>query len=148
MDLIDLLRTRQCKVKYDEEYNDKWTDKELLFHIIGLDCSDQRLTSLPELPQCQKLWCKNNQLTSLPELPQCQYLSCQNNQLLFNQLNEFKKIWAAKKLYHQIKYSRLIYKKMLLIRARQKEFLHLEKLINIAKRYLLILTNVNFMLRM
>ena len=47
-----------------------------------LNCSNNQLVSLPELPKCEVLDCRNNQLVSLPELPQCKVLYCDNNQLV------------------------------------------------------------------
>ncbi len=44
-------------------------------------CDENRLTSLPELPNCRTLYCYNNLLTSLPELPNCTYISCFGNKL-------------------------------------------------------------------
>ena len=34
--LIDLLRKKHCRVVYDVEYNESWSDEELLLHIIEL----------------------------------------------------------------------------------------------------------------
>ncbi len=47
----------------------------------ALYCHNNKLTSLPELPNCVCLYCFENQLTSLPELPNCVILSCFNNNL-------------------------------------------------------------------
>lgn len=74
--------TQQDRVTFDCRYRSDWTDEELLLHIIKLDCYDMQLTSLPNLPQCQRLYCGANQLTTLPELPHCRYLECTNNQLI------------------------------------------------------------------
>jgi Leucine-rich repeat (LRR) protein len=46
-----------------------------------LDCFNNKLTSLPELPACQTLQCSYNSLTSLPELPACKVLRCSDNSL-------------------------------------------------------------------
>ena len=48
-----------------------------------LYCFNNKLTKLPELPDTLKILdCVNNKLTSLPELPDTlYYLSCSNNQL-------------------------------------------------------------------
>src|SRR3990167_5439803 len=55
------------------------------FDAIEIDCSDNQLTSLPELFKCETLGCSNNQLASfgsLPTtLPKCEKLWCHNNQL-------------------------------------------------------------------
>jgi hypothetical protein len=52
-------------------------------YVLSLDCSNNKLTSLPELPSTiTHLSCYNNQLTSLPELPSSiTNLNCYNNQL-------------------------------------------------------------------
>ena len=73
--LIHLLRNYSCLVNYDISFDEKWSDYELLEHVVALDCSKQQLTSLPELKNCQQLYCYNNQLTSLPELKKCQTYS-------------------------------------------------------------------------
>ena len=80
-DLITLLRNKQCKVKYNKEYDEKCSDEELLENVIELNCPCNNLTSLPSLPQVQELWCENNQLTSLPPLPLCTFLDCSKNKL-------------------------------------------------------------------
>jgi len=54
-----------------------------------LDCSNNRLESLPELPVCKILFCWNNRLTQLPELPACKILYCSNN--LLTQLPDLPK---------------------------------------------------------
>ncbi len=53
-------------------------------YILYVDCSNNKLTSLPKLPNSlQILLCNNNQLTSLPELPNSlQLLSCLNNKFI------------------------------------------------------------------
>jgi hypothetical protein len=56
------------------------------------------------LPNCQILSCDDNQLTTLSNLPNCQELWCSDNQLLFNTLNDFKKLWKFKKFYVEVKY--------------------------------------------
>jgi len=52
-------------------------------NLENLYCFNNKLTSLPSLPQnLQKLYCYNNQLTSLPSLPEnLEKLFCSNNQL-------------------------------------------------------------------
>ena len=47
-----------------------------------LYCSNNQLTSLPELPACRQLYCYDNELTSLPELPACRMLSCSDNKTI------------------------------------------------------------------
>ena len=48
-----------------------------------LYCDNNKLTKLPELPKTLKyLYCSDNNLTELPELPQTlKYLDCDNNKL-------------------------------------------------------------------
>ncbi len=46
-----------------------------------LNCSHNKLTSLPALPNCRMLFCQNNWLTELPDLPNCERLDCKSNQL-------------------------------------------------------------------
>jgi uncharacterized repeat protein (TIGR01451 family) len=52
-------------------------------NITALECSNNKLTSLPELPpKLTQLNCSNNQLTYLPELPSSiEFLECENNLL-------------------------------------------------------------------
>lgn len=54
---------------------------ELPPSCIRLNCSHNRLKSLPELPSIVYLHCGNNQLTVLPDLPLVTDLDCGNNQL-------------------------------------------------------------------
>ena len=46
-----------------------------------LDCHNNNLISLPELPQLQELYCRHNNLTSLPDMPRVQELYCSYNNL-------------------------------------------------------------------
>lgn len=46
-----------------------------------LNCSNNKLTSLPDLPKCKSLFCNANKLTVLPKLPMCIYLYCHRNLL-------------------------------------------------------------------
>ncbi len=63
--------------------NNKLISLPNLPNCVHLDCSNNQLTSLPDLPNCVHLDCYNNQLTSLPDLPNCKLLLCQNNQLTY-----------------------------------------------------------------
>ena len=51
--------------------------------VTKLDCGDNRITALPELPSSlTRLNCNSNQLTALPELPaRLTILACSSNQL-------------------------------------------------------------------
>ena len=64
-------------------YNNKLKSLPELPDLTHLSCSVNQLTSLPELPDSlQELYCHNNQLTSLPELPEGLIkLWCFNNPL-------------------------------------------------------------------
>ncbi len=62
------------------EYN-KLTSLPQLPNCLELDCSDNNLSSLPQLPDCCILDCSNNHISSLPELPNCEYLYCSNNHI-------------------------------------------------------------------
>ena len=53
-----------------------WKDVKIL------ECSYNRLTSLPNLPNVKILCCDNNQLTRLPDLPNIELLNCYINQLI------------------------------------------------------------------
>jgi Leucine-rich repeat (LRR) protein len=46
-----------------------------------LICDNNKLTHLPDLPNCDILWCANNKLEELPNLPKCEFLACYNNKL-------------------------------------------------------------------
>ena len=61
-------------------YN-KLTKLPELPNCIQLHCSYNQLTTLPELPKCIELHCHGNVLTTLPELPNCEKLECSENQL-------------------------------------------------------------------
>ena len=60
-----------------------WNCLKQLEFVKVLDCDNNQLTQLPELPNSLKvLSCSYNQLTQLPELPNSlKYLDCSNNQL-------------------------------------------------------------------
>ena len=46
-DLIKFLRRNKYEAKYDSKFNKKWSDNELLNHIVKLDYSYNQLTDLP-----------------------------------------------------------------------------------------------------
>ena len=46
-----------------------------------LDCANNLLKSLPNLPNCEELKCEDNMLESLPDLPKCEELICSNNSI-------------------------------------------------------------------
>lgn len=52
-------------------------------NCVKLDCSHNKLISLPELPNCEKLDCSCNKLTKLPRLPKIDFLICSNNKIVY-----------------------------------------------------------------
>jgi Leucine-rich repeat (LRR) protein len=69
--------------KLDCDDNQLTSLPELPVTLTRLSCSDNQLTSLPDLPDTlETLYCRYNQLTSLPELPATlKKLYCDFNQL-------------------------------------------------------------------
>src|SRR5438876_31562 len=139
MDFLVLVRTNRWRIIYDRTYDPKWSDQELVSHIIELNCANSQLTSLPkllncqilvcpnnqlislpELPNCQSLGCSNNRLISLPELPNCQYLNCRNNQLTFENLTDLRKVWKFRNYYYQLKYTKKFHKKIMESKIKRK----------------------------
>lgn len=49
---------------------------------ITLRCTKNRLTKLPDLPNCERLYCSENELIMLPDLPNCELLYCAENKLI------------------------------------------------------------------
>jgi hypothetical protein len=128
-------------------YRNQLTTLPDLPNCQELDCSDNQLTTLSNLPNCEWLSCFKNQLTTLPDLPNCRFLYCfanllttlpdlpncielyrQDNPLLFDQVEQWKIIWKARRLYLQLKYFRLWYLRMLQSKAEKRQTLHLELL--------------------
>jgi len=91
-----------------------------------LSCYCNQLMILPELPNCIGLYCDYNRLTILSEFSNCKYLTCSGNHLPFRDLESFKKLWRFRSFYLGLKYVRLMYKRMLIIKAIRKRELHLE----------------------
>src|SRR3984885_2761869 len=94
-----------------------------LINCQELQCGDNQLTTLPDLINCHKLWCNQNQLTTLPDLINCQQLSCRynqlttlsdlincqilfcnNNQLIYDSIEEHKKLVKFRNFYKHLKY--------------------------------------------
>src|SRR3984885_15195931 len=69
-----------------------------------LSCNHNQLTTLPDLINCQELNCNNNQLTILPDLINCQILWCNNNQLIYDSIEEHKKLVKFRNFYKHLKY--------------------------------------------
>ena len=69
--------------RYTYDNFDDITSLNNFHHITYIDCSNNRLLVLPQLPNSlQILYCSYNQLTILPQLPNSlQTLNCTNNQL-------------------------------------------------------------------
>jgi len=106
--LIKLIKSDQQLVKYDDIFNEEWTDDELLSHITEITipssveflqptdiitespplsnckkfiCQHTKIKTIESLPKCEILICNDNQLELLPELFNCKYLNCDNNKL-------------------------------------------------------------------
>ena len=80
--LPDLSRFKY--LRYLDCSNNKLTSlPKLNSKLINLDCSNNQITSLPELnTKLLYINCQHNQLTSLPELnTELKYLNCHHNQL-------------------------------------------------------------------
>src|ERR1700733_2723067 len=75
-----------------------------LINCRTLDCDNNQLTILPDLINCQTLDCDNNQLTILPDLINCRILDCQNNQLIYDNIEEHKKLVKFRNFYKHLKY--------------------------------------------
>ena len=71
-----------------KEWPELLQGKEYL--VVKLDCSNNQLESLPELPNLNYLNCRSNQLKSLPNLPNLTELWCGHNQL--KKLLKFSKL--------------------------------------------------------
>jgi len=138
--LTSLPQLPKCNKLYC--YNNQLTSLPQLPNCKWLNCYNNQLTSLPQLPNCTNLYCYNNQLTCLPVLNNLYYPdysnNClpvlinicysdwSNNCLPFDELDKWKIIWKARRLYLQIKYFRLWYKFMLQSKAKKKSEIHLE----------------------
>ena len=123
-ELTNLPNLPKCKILNCG--NNQLTNLPNLPECKILYCGNNQLINLPELPKCKSLYCYNNQLYNLPNLPKCKILICYHNSLLFDNLNDFRKLWKFKNFYLELKYFRLMYKKMLMIKANKKRDLHLE----------------------
>src|ERR1700733_9528220 len=63
-----------------------------LINCQELQCSLNQLITLPNLINCQVLYCHHNQLTTLPDLINCQVLWCRDNQLIYDNIEDHKKL--------------------------------------------------------
>jgi len=106
--------------------NNFLTSLSNLPQCVILHCQFNRLKKIDYLPKCKILYCNNNQLESLPLLPNCESLYCSSNNLPYDSLEEHKIFWRFKTLFLQIKYFRLMYKKMVILKTNKKYELHLE----------------------
>ena len=115
-----LLRKGRFYVRYDTGYNNIWfkedtySNRILIYnHIVELNCSDEKLTEIPDLPNVKRLDCSYNRLSELPELPNVTKLNCSMNRLAAlpelpnvlklhcqdNQLTALPELPTVKKLY-------------------------------------------------
>lgn len=77
VDINELLMTNKinlCDMKLDEL-------PEIPSWITSLDCEENNIKTLPDLPNIVTLFCGYNKLTNLPELPKCRILFCSSNKL-------------------------------------------------------------------
>lgn len=92
-----------------------------------LSCMNCKLKKLPSLPNCETLCCEYNQLTFLPYLPKCSIISYNNNiSFLFDDVLCYTKLKQFQKFYLGLKFIRLMYKKMLIIKSYRLMDLHNE----------------------
>ena len=75
-------------------------ESELWKKVIHLSCSNNELTTLPELPLVRSLYCSYNRLIALPELPSIKILSCPSNRL--TSLPELPNVKQLNCCYNQI----------------------------------------------
>ena len=82
-DKLDLSKVECNEIYYRNQEGESIKNHILPTSLKFLYCSNNQLTSLPDLPShLQELICYNNQLTSLPDLPNSlRKLYCSENQL-------------------------------------------------------------------
>ena len=82
-DQLDLSNVVCNEIIYYNQEGESIKNHILPNSLKGLDCSDNKLTFLPNLPDSlQNLYCFNNKLMSLPNLPDSlQILNCHANKL-------------------------------------------------------------------
>jgi len=84
-----LLREGKFKVIYDSnppsqhwvEVDEEWSNDELCQHIRVLKCSGYNLTRLPPLPNAERVDCYDNELEEIPDLPKAVVVNCGKNRL-------------------------------------------------------------------
>lgn len=76
--IADLIRENKAGAKFIQPYNPKWDNFEIVENLKEFDC-------------------RNNQLTSLPPMPNLERLYCQDNPLPFFTLREWKQYWNSTK---------------------------------------------------
>ena len=83
-DKLDLSKVECNEIYYRNQEGESIKNHILPTSLKFLYCSNNQLTSLPDLPShLQELICSYNQLTSLPDLPNSlQILVCSGNQLI------------------------------------------------------------------
>lgn len=79
------LKRVPCQEKLNRLMNIKFEGvKELpkeMNNVRYLDCSENKLESLPSIPKCEWLDCSSCDLMSLPKLTNCISLNCSRNEL-------------------------------------------------------------------
>src|SRR3984885_9772651 len=85
-------------------FNNQLTTLPDLINCQELNCFNNQLTTLPDLINCQRLSCGDNQLTTLPDLINCQKLCCNYNQLIYDNIEEHKKLVKFRNFYKHLKY--------------------------------------------
>src|ERR1700733_1027715 len=84
--------------------NNQLTTLPDLINCQILYCNNNQLTILPDLINCRILNCDNNQLTILPDLINCQKLRCNYNQLIYDNIEDHKKLVKFRNFYKHLKY--------------------------------------------
>jgi len=71
----NLLYTRNNITKNSDDYY-KLKEYFYYYNLKTLNCSNKKLTSLPNLPNLVELDCRNNNLISIPYFPRLTYFLC------------------------------------------------------------------------
>lgn len=76
-----LLRQGKFKVVYDCKYDETWSDEEVCQHVVVISRSKQGLKSIPSLPNAERVDCFDNELEEIGDLPKCFVLLAGGNKL-------------------------------------------------------------------